>query len=75
MKVPTEKIRTYQKLLLFARELEVQGFASFTIKLAESDGSNWMVTDEYNQQPRVEYVGKKETLSPLTHTTPKKEVK
>lgn len=57
MKIPDEKVQTKRKLLLFARELEQQGFFNFTIEVTEKDGSRWKVTDTDRTQPTAEYLG------------------
>ena len=56
-KMPETKRPVYQKLLLYARELEQQGFEQFIIVLVEKDGTKWEVSDAAEVQPKVTYKG------------------
>jgi hypothetical protein len=58
MKVPDHKVALYQKLLLYSRELERLGFATFFLQLTEVTGESWHVTDGPGREPKVEYLGK-----------------
>jgi len=55
--MPAHKQPLQVKLLMYARELESQGFVGFELRLLEADGTRWLVVNTPKTQPVVTYLG------------------